>query len=69
VTPKLIREAHSAGLRVVPWTVNRRWTMHSLLDLGVDGIVTDRPERLRDVLVVRGFDVPAPVELDLARAA
>lgn len=69
LTPKLIREAHAAGIRVLPWTVNRRWTMHSLLDLGVDGIVTDRPGRLRDVLAVRGIKVPAPVVPDLARAA
>jgi glycerophosphoryl diester phosphodiesterase len=69
VTPKLIREAHAAGMRVLPWTVNRRWTMHSLLDMGVDGIVTDRPSRLRDVLEIRGHQVPAPVEADFARAA
>lgn len=69
VSPKLIREAHAAGLRVLPWTVNRRWTMHTLVDLGVDGIVTDRPSRLRDVLAVRGFELPPPVADDLARAA
>jgi glycerophosphoryl diester phosphodiesterase len=69
VSPKLIREAHAAGLRVLPWTVNRRWTMHTLVDLGVDGIVTDRPSRLRDVLAVRGFELPPPVVDDLARAA
>jgi glycerophosphoryl diester phosphodiesterase len=69
ITPKLIREAHSAGMRVLPWTVNRRWTMHTLLDLGVDGIVTDRPGRLRDVLAVRGIELPKPAAGDLARAA
>ncbi|MEP6978564.1 MAG: glycerophosphodiester phosphodiesterase family protein [Thermoleophilia bacterium] len=69
VNPKLIREAHAAGLRVVPWTVNRHWTMHTLVDLGVDGIVTDRPGRLRDVLAVRGFELPPPVADELARAA
>jgi glycerophosphoryl diester phosphodiesterase len=69
VNPNLVREAHSAGLRVLPWTVNRRWTMHALIDLGVDGIVTDRPGRLRDVLAVRGFELPPPVADDLARAA
>ena len=69
LTPKLIRETHAAGMRVLPWTVNRRWTMHSLVDLGVDGIVTDRPARLRDVLAVRGIELPRPVDADLARAA
>ena len=69
VNPKLVREAHAAGLRVLPWTVNRRWSMHALIDLGVDGIVTDRPGRLRDVLAVRGFELPPPVSDELARAA
>ena len=69
MNPKLVREAHSAGLRVLPWTANQRWTMHAPIDLGVDGIVTDRPGRLRDVLAVRGFDLPAPVADEFARAA
>jgi glycerophosphoryl diester phosphodiesterase len=69
VNPKLVREAHAAGMRVLPWTVNRRWTRHALIDLGVDGIVTDRPVRLRDVLAVRGFALPPPVADELARAA
>jgi glycerophosphoryl diester phosphodiesterase len=43
--------------------------MHALIDLGVDGIVTGRPGRLRDVLAVRGFELPPPVADDLARAA
>ena len=69
VNPKLIREAHAAAMRVLPWTVNRRWTMHALIDLGVDGIVTDRPGRLRDVLAVRDYELPPPVADELARAA
>jgi len=69
VNPKLVREAHAAGMRVLPWTVNRRWTMHALVDLGVDGIVTDRPGRLRDVLAVRGYELPRPATDELARAA
>jgi glycerophosphoryl diester phosphodiesterase len=69
VNPRLVREAHAAGMRVLPWTVNRRWTMHALVELGVDGIVTDRPGRLRDVLAVRGYELPRPVADELARAA
>ncbi len=69
VSPKLVREAHAAGMRVLPWTINRRWTMHALIDLGVDGIVTDRPGRLRDVLAVRDFELPLPVADEFARAA
>jgi glycerophosphoryl diester phosphodiesterase len=36
------------------WTVNDRSLMNSLLDLGVDGIMTDQTELLRDVLTERG---------------
>jgi len=36
------------------WTINEEPEMHRLLDLGVDAIMTDRPDLLRDVLVSRG---------------
>lgn len=51
-------EARRHGLRVVVWTVNDPAVMESLLDLGVDGIVTDYPDRLRAVLSARGMDLP-----------
>jgi glycerophosphoryl diester phosphodiesterase len=50
----LIGRAHAAGLQVHVWTVNDRDLMTSLLDLGVDGIMTDKTELLRDVLIERG---------------
>jgi glycerophosphoryl diester phosphodiesterase len=50
----LIGRAHDAGLQVHVWTVNERDLMASLLDLGVDGIMTDKTELLRDVLIERG---------------
>ena len=53
-TAPLIRRAHEAGLQVHFWTVNDRDLMASLLDLGVDGIMTDETELLRDVLIERG---------------
>jgi glycerophosphoryl diester phosphodiesterase len=53
-TAPLIRRAHDAGLQVHVWTVNDRDVMSSLLDLGVDGIMTDNTELLREVLVDRG---------------
>ena len=41
--------AHDAGLLVIPWTVNEPDDMRSLLALGVDGIITDRPDLARDL--------------------
>lgn len=53
VTPALLRLAHAHGWPVHVWTVDDPATMHSLLDLGVDGIMTDRPSVLRRVLEER----------------
>ena len=54
ITPELLRVAHRRGCRVHVWTIDDPDEMHRLLDLGVDGIMTDRPSVLRDVLVERG---------------
>jgi len=51
---KLIESAHAHGLQVHVWTVNKRSEMAELLDLGVDGIITDRPDVLKEVLEDRG---------------
>ena len=53
VTRDLIEGAHSAGARVVPWTVNDARTMAELIDLGVDGLVTDQPALARSVATDR----------------
>jgi glycerophosphoryl diester phosphodiesterase len=53
-TPSLIGRAHKLGLQVHVWTVNDRPTMEGLLNLGVDGIMTDETVTLREVLIRRG---------------
>ncbi|WP_104130325.1 glycerophosphodiester phosphodiesterase family protein [Cryobacterium sp. N21] len=58
VTPELVAAAHAAGLPVIPWTVSETALMHTLIDLGVDGISTDYPTRLRAVLTERGLALP-----------
>jgi glycerophosphoryl diester phosphodiesterase len=54
LTPRFIATAHAAGLEVHAWTIDDPAEMRRLLTLGVDGIMTDRPELLREVLVERG---------------
>jgi len=54
LTPGLIDRAQSAGKQLHVWTVDDPATMRRLLDAGVDGIITDRTDLLRDVLTERG---------------
>ena len=54
----LIRAARRRLLEVVPWTVNDPAAMHELIDRGVDGIITDYPDRLRAVMAGRAMRLP-----------
>jgi glycerophosphoryl diester phosphodiesterase len=54
VDPRFVDEAHARGIQIHVWTIDRRDEMTRLLDLGVDGIRTDRPAVLREVLESRG---------------
>jgi glycerophosphoryl diester phosphodiesterase len=51
VDEKLIQAAHDAGKHVHAWTINEPAEMRRLLDLGVDGIITNRPDLLNEVLL------------------
>jgi glycerophosphoryl diester phosphodiesterase len=55
VTPRFLTHAHRLGLQVHVWTIDDPAQMHGLLDLGVDGIMTDRIEVLREVYSARGL--------------
>jgi glycerophosphoryl diester phosphodiesterase len=54
----LITEAHNLGLSVVVWTVNRPADIAHLIDIGVDGIISDHPEILRRVAGEKGVALP-----------
>lgn len=64
LTPALVEEAHALGLTVIPWTVNEPKEMEATLALGVDGLITDYPDRLRALLESKGIAVPQPTRAE-----
>ncbi|MEV4068038.1 glycerophosphodiester phosphodiesterase [Nonomuraea dietziae] len=58
VTREMVEQAHGLGIKVIPWTIDDEPTMNKLIDDGVDGIITDYPDRLRQVMAERGFKLP-----------
>lgn len=64
-----LARAHELGLRVIPWTVNETADMERLIDQGVDGLITDRPDRLRQVLAQRGMGLPPALPAQAAAAS
>ena len=60
VTAQSLKEAHDLGLKVVVWTVNKPEDMARLIDMGVDGIISDRPDLLRTAAKAKGITLPAP---------
>lgn len=65
ITKELTDEAHSFGMKVVPWTVNSVKDMAALYKMGVDGIITDRPWVLRAFLEEQGEKLPPEAEVNL----
>lgn len=61
LTPEWMAEAKALGLQIIPWTVNAPADMERLIALGVDGIITDYPDRLRVVVGAKGLALPPPV--------
>jgi glycerophosphoryl diester phosphodiesterase len=53
-----LKEAHSLGLQVVVWTVNEPAQIAAMLELGVDGIISDRPDLVRAQMQRRGMKLP-----------
>ena len=53
-----IKQAQGLGLQVLAWTVNEPGQINTLLDWGVDGIISDRPDRVRTEMARRGMPLP-----------
>jgi glycerophosphoryl diester phosphodiesterase len=58
VTPDLVKEAHDLGLQVVVWTVNKPEDIARMIDIGVDGVISDRPDLLRKIAGEKGIALP-----------
>jgi glycerophosphoryl diester phosphodiesterase len=61
VTAENLAEAKALKLKTIPWTVNETADMERLIALGVDGIITDYPDRLRKVMAAKDIKLPPPV--------
>ena len=68
VTTEMVNDAHKAGMKVVPWTIDDPATMQSLIDKGVDGIISDYPDRLRTVAAANGYKLPKSYDAPVVRA-
>jgi len=58
LTPERVQEAKALGLRVLAWTVNEPAQISRLIDMGVDGLISDHPERVRAEMQRRGLPLP-----------
>ncbi|AMO22707.1 glycerophosphodiester phosphodiesterase [Ramlibacter solisilvae] len=67
LTPEQVKEAQALGLKVLAWTVNDAAQMNRMMDMGVNGIVTDRPELLRAEMQRRGLALPRPTPVALPK--
>lgn len=58
VTPEFVAEAHRLGIKLIPWTVDNPADMERLIDMGVDGLISDRPDIVRTVAAKKGKSLP-----------
>lgn len=58
VTADMVKSAHQVGMKVIPWTVDDKPTMEYLIGLGVDGLISNYPDRLREVLATMNRPLP-----------
>ncbi|MCH2085296.1 MAG: glycerophosphodiester phosphodiesterase [Saprospiraceae bacterium] len=56
VTKNVVDQAHKMGMKVIPWTVNEEASMKALVQMGVDGIITDYPDKIRPVKAILKMD-------------
>lgn len=59
ITREQVREAQALGLKVVVWTVNQPVDMRRMIEWGVDGVISDRPDLLRETAGAMGVALPA----------
>ena len=57
ITPNLIRDAHRFNKKVHAWTIDDPVQMNELLDMGIDGIMTDSPKLLKSEIAKRGINI------------
>jgi len=62
LSPDVVDAAHAAGLEVETWVVDEPEEMARIVAMGVDGVMTNHPRRLRTVLARMGFPLPSPAE-------
>jgi glycerophosphoryl diester phosphodiesterase len=64
-----VAEAHALGISVIVWTVNDAAQMERMIQLGVDGLITDRPDIARAVMARRGLALPRATPVDVTPPA
>ena len=58
MTAANVAESHVLGIKVLPWTVNDPRDMARLIEMNVDGLITDYPDRARRVMADKGIPLP-----------